>query len=493
MDNMHISQDKSDKNERLILILLLFLPCLLIRNGLDNDTWFLLNSGRYVMNHGIPHIEPFSIHENMEFVMQQWLTDVMFWNIYEKFGDNGLILVITVCYSIIIYLMFKLTMKISDNNFFVSYAITMMASILVYTYMVARPTVLTLVIVMVELNLLENWVVEKNNKYLLVLPLLSMLLINLQAALWPILFILIIPYIVESFKYKICNLSDEEYDNRYLLLAVAAMFIFALINPYGIDAMTYLVRSFGYPYMNNIVEIQPPNISDFSGAIIYVYISSIILIYIFYKRGTSKIRYFLLTVGTTYMVLTSIRNITYFAVCSSFPIAYYLKDFKIIKISRLNKVSNYYLRKILIVTIIIIVVYVNYKMGVTRKLNEKDTNLNNTINYILENEDTSKIILYTDFNEGSLVQFRGLKSYIDPRAEIYFKKHNKKDDIFNEYFDMLYGNVYYKDVLDKYNFTHLIVSKGDMLDTYLCKDEEYSVIYKNDEYSLFKRNESISK
>jgi hypothetical protein len=113
--------------------------------------------------------------------------------------------------------------------------------------------------------------------------------------------------------------------------------------------------------------------------------------------------------------------------------------------------------------------------------------LNNAIDYIYENENISEVVLYTGFNEGSLVQFRGLPSYIDPRAEVYFKKHNNKEDIFNEYFDLKFGKVYYKDILDKYGFTHLIVSKGESLSTYLQRDSDYVIVYENDKYYLFKR------
>ena len=65
-----------------LLQLLVFLPCLFIMLQLNNDTWFLLNSGRYVLQHGIPTIEPFTLHQNFGFVMQQWLTAVIFWVVY---------------------------------------------------------------------------------------------------------------------------------------------------------------------------------------------------------------------------------------------------------------------------------------------------------------------------------------------------------------------------------------------------------------------------
>lgn len=473
-------------NDKIVLLVLLFIPCLLVTKGLDNDTWFLLNSGRYVMNNGIPNIEPFSIHENMQFVMQQWMTDVIFWNTYDKLGQDGLFIIITICYSIIIFLMYKLTMKVSGENFFVSYSITMLSNILVYTYMVARPTIFTLVIVMIELNVLENFAIDGNSKVLYILPFLSVIMINLHAALWPILFILIMPYIIDSLRFKIGFLSNEGYNNKYLLLAVAAMFFLAFINPYGIDAMTYLLRSVGYPYMKKIIELQHPYINDVAGALIYAYIAIIISVYIFYKKGTSKIRYILLTVGTIYMVLTSIRNITYFAVCSLFSLSYYLKDYKInAKVKFKN--SNKNLRIVLGLVILILLIVFNYINKINRKENPGFVDLNNTIDYILEKEDVSKVTLYTGFNDGSLVQFRGIKSYIDPRAEVYFKRHNKKEDIFNEYFDLIYGKVYYKDVLEKYNFTHLILRKGELLDVYLMEDDNYELIYENDKYDLFRK------
>ena len=45
---------KENKSTHAILIALIFLPCLILTLHLDNDLWFLLNSGRYVLQHGIP-------------------------------------------------------------------------------------------------------------------------------------------------------------------------------------------------------------------------------------------------------------------------------------------------------------------------------------------------------------------------------------------------------------------------------------------------------
>lgn len=474
-------------NDKRILFLLLFLPCLLIRRVLDNDTWFLLNSGRYVMEHGIPHIEPFSIHENMEFVMQQWLTDVMFWNVYNRFGENGLYLIIFLCYGIIIFLMYKLTMKVSQENIFVSFIVTLLSSILVYTYMVARPTIFTLVIVMIELNLLEDYATYRNRNNLLLLPILSLLMINLHAALWPILFVIILPYVMDSFNLKIGPFDDDGYGSKYLFFSVLAMLAAAFVNPYGTDAMMYLIRSTGYPEMNNIVEIMPPSINNLSGVLIFLYITIVVFTYLLYRKGQTKVRYILLTAGTIYMVLSSIRNITYFSICALFPIAFYLKEFSLKESFNNNKKRKKILRISLIVSIITIICITNFIMAKNKNTYTKYLDLNNTIDYILNNEDISNIVVYTGFNDGAFVQFRGLSSYIDPRAEVYFEKHNKKEDIFNEYFDLQNGRVHYKKILDKYNFTHLIVSKNDILYAYLADDNDYDLIYSNEKYHLYKK------
>jgi hypothetical protein len=40
-------------------------------------------------------------------------------------------------------------------------------------------------------------------------------------------------------------------------------------------------------------------------------------------------------------------------------------------------------------------------------------------------------------------------------------------------------------VLEKYGFTHLIVSEGDLLSVYLPHDNDYTVVFSNDGYTLY--------
>lgn len=107
------------------------------------------------------------------------------------------------------------------------------------------------------------------------------------------------------------------------------------------------------------------------------------------------------------------------------------------------------------------------------------------VDYLLKNYDKNNIVLYADFNIGSYCEYRGLHPYIDSRAEVYFKSVNKKYDYFSEYYLMSNGLSDYKEFLNRYNFSHLIVENSERLYTYLLSDCDYEMVYSKDKYSIF--------
>ena len=57
------------------------------------------------------------------------------------------------------------------------------------------------------------------------------------------------------------------------------------------------------------------------------------------------------------------------------------------------------------------------------------------MDYLLEHYDPDEVVLYADYNNGGYPEFRGVKSYIDPRAEVFLKGFNGKEDILAEFFN----------------------------------------------------------
>ncbi len=453
---------------------------------MDNDIWFILNCGRYVTENGIPHIEPFTIHQGLSYIMQQWMSAVIFWKIYSFSGEAGLIFLVFVFYVLFVYMTFKVCMLLSENNFPVSFIISIVVSSLMLPFMVERPHIFLFPIMLSEIYLLEKFIHYKNIKYLVSLPILSLLLINLEAAIWPILFVIFLPYMIDSFKFKYKFIEGQGYDKKPLIFAALGMLISGFFNPYGIKAMTYLYTSYGYDEMTYLIsELMPADINTLMGKVIIGTIFLVAFSMIIYKNGQYRLRYHLLTLGTAYLSLSSIRSFSFFIICGIIPLAYYFKNYSIpIKLIKNDK-KTLRIRKILLMLLVITAIAgIVYQNKMTSDDRQKD--LGKAVDY-LEQLNKQEMVLYSGFNDGGYIEFRGLKTYIDPRAEVFLKSNNGKDDIMKEYEQMHRGKIYYKDVLKKYKFTHLVLSDNDMLYGYLDYDNEYELIYSSAHYKIYEK------
>lgn len=476
---------KQVKEKRFLLIFLV-IPCLLISQSMNSDVWFLLNHGRYVLEHGIPVIEPFTIHAGFSFVMQQWLTSVIFWLLYSNFGIVGLFALLLAVFASIITVTFKLCMRLSSENFIVSYAITFFVSVFVSIFIVQRPYIFTALLVTLEIYILERYIATEKKRYLLLLPLISFLQINLHSAMWLLLFVVMIPYIIDAFSFKLLFFKGQGYPKRWLFVCIILMLLAGLINPYGLDAMTYLFRSYGYAAISSTVEeMKPVDINSVLGKIIFGLIFCVILIYQFFKKGTTRLRFVLLTMGTGYLAISSYRNLLFFSICGLFPLSYYLKGVKLKETDTVPSKRTRLFRVILTVFICAVVVF-----GITSKYQaEQETGHKPqeaaAVDYLLQHADTGKTVLYTDYNTGAYAEFMGFKAYLDARAEVFVLANNKKEDVYLEFLKLQNGALYYKDFLDKYHFTHLLVSKTDMLYTYLPHDDAYKLAYEDENYCVY--------
>ena len=106
---------------------------------------------------------------------------------------------------------------------------------------------------------------------------------------------------------------------------------------------------------------------------------------------------------------------------------------------------------------------------------------------MLAKKDKTRINLYAGFNDGSYFEYHGFKPYIDSRAEIFIRKMNHQEDIYQEYRDITTGKIELSGFIKKYHFTHLIVTKDTYLYHYLNNSDEYIIISKNKEKILFEK------
>ena len=446
---------------------------------LDNDAWFLFNHGRYVLENGFPYIEPFTMHEGLKFVMQQWLSAVLLYvpfNLFGKFGVLGLLLVV---YSLIILISYKLCMLISDNNKQVSIVISViMSTLMSYAgYIVSRPQTFTFLVILIFLYFIEKYMKSGNNKYLIALPIISIIEINLHASTWWMLIIAFIPFLIDAFYNKKVLKSKVPYRFDLLVIAFTIVFFAGLINPYGVDAITYLFYGTNARVSESIVEMLPARITEFKVLIIFAFLMVNIIAYMKNYKKTNKIKlsYLFLLIGYLMISVQTRKGVVYSYIFSIYPLAYYFKDFKL-KNSKLTKKS----KTIYGILIALLAGYLSYSVYVNISYGLSETMIiEQPVNYLLENYSKEDMRVLSIYDHGGYLEYKGIKTYIDPRAEVFLESMNKKADIYSEYYKVRHGYIDINTFVEKYKFTHImIVQSGDF--PYIQQlNDNYELVYNN--------------
>ena len=441
---------------------------------LDNDFWFLINTGKYILNNGFTIIEPFTIHSDFAFIPQQWLTCIIFYLIYTKLGMKGMLLLLLLLCIVIVYLIYKLSILISNKRS-ISIIITIFAYLMFLLYSITtRPQIFDIIIFISEIYIIEKYIKTNQNKYLYFLPLLSLLLINLHASMWLMFFVLLVPYYIEFIVNK--------KSIKSLLLLTLLSFAIGFINPYHINAIKYLLTSYGINEINNAVnEMKAININN--ALLIYIMIF-IELIFVYKNKGKNKISHILLFLGTTYLALKHYKGILYLII-TMIPLLSncFTKEKPLTNYTISNKEKIIY-----ICTLVLLVTFIGFNIKI-----DNTNSLVDVTNYLDKNSNKN-IKLFTEYNEGGYLEYMGYKCYIDPRAEVFLKSNNKKEDIFKEYYDLRTGNLDIDDFILKYNFDYLLVNKDEnkFLFNYLSNNHDYEDVLNIEHFKckihLFKKN-----
>lgn len=497
------------------------------------DTYFVMNLGRYVVENGIPQVDPFTIHENLKLVAQQWLSGVFFWEAYKFFGVDGLRLATGIIGIILIVIHWRLCLYVSGGNKFLSFVLSFAVGLFVAQMIVPRPHIISTLILLSEVFFLEKFTRRGDLKFLLPLPVLSILLINFHAAMWLMSLVVCLPFL---FVKKIWHI-------KFLLAAMAAMLFGGLINPYGLDAMTYVFRSYGIDLLNQgIKEMMTPSAHDLRGKIFYL--SEALMIFIF-TRYKVPLRYILLSGGIIFMAIMHWRNVILFYFLATFPLAYVWRGFRsekflgkgdgqyenrgvlmllffllltvntvfIIEILKygFGKISLpmriLFLSEILFLLYNLLIAKIDGRIIHPRILPKKNLSLFVTalvlggifsttlspdtkksdeiftapMKFLIESERPENISLYVNQGYGGLAGMFGMKYYIDSRSEVFLPVNNGHKNILEEYLDFRRGKINYKDFFARYNFTHIIVASNDyFLYENLSVDKNFRVIYEGE-------------
>lgn len=474
------------------VITILLIICLIFNKEFDNDLWYLLSEGKYIFQNGIYHVDPLSMHSGLEIVVQNWLSATLFYVIYNLFGQIGILTMILITFFFICLLLYKICMLISEQNYFLSLITTFMTSLfLTFFFIVSRPQILSYVVLLSLIYVLELYIKTENKKYLVWIPILSLIEINMHASLWWMIFLFSLPYIIDSFNCPALKLQG--YKKKPLIIALIIAFLVGFINPYGYKAITFIFSSYGDKFMHLYInELLPFNIrGDVINIQMFFLFIIIGLIYIFFREGKIRIRYLCLFCGTLLLGFMSIKGFSNFILVAIFPLAYFFKD--IFPKNILNFISAEKSKKIFqIGTIFLTIVFIGLFI-IKINTNLMENKAESSMRIISEVFEPQSAKIYSSFNNGGYVEFMGYKPYIDPRAEVFLKKNNKKEDLFKEFYQLQNNTLNIEKFLKKYEFDALLIDNNDFLYTKLHSIESYTLIHKENDFKVYIKSELLKK
>ncbi len=467
-----------------------------INQGLDNDAWDVLAQGRYIAENGVYYTDVLSMHEGLNITVQNYAFSVIFYLIFNTFGAPGIYAVMLILNFLICYLIYKISILISNKNVNLSLFIMVITDfVLALGFVTTRAQMVSYVIFLGLIYILELYIKTDKTKYLWWLPLLSFLQINLHASLWWMLILVMLVYIIDSIKKP--KLHLQGYRTKPLVIFGLVMVLFGLINPYGINMITFIFKSYGDARFHDLV-VELKSFAPFKDSFsIFVYLSivGVLVSYIFGKKNNIRVRYLLMFFGFLALGLNTIKGMSQFILTMFFPLALLYKNI------RIEKIIDAKIGRDAIVVwggAVVLLCFVAVCPAVVGQVKnypeEAFAEAFDVIDDDVGEGDKGALKIYaTGYNDGGYAEYRGYKPYIDPRGEVFLKKNNGKEDILYEWIDFRNGKVKVADFLKKYNFDYIFVGdKGDPF--YDFEDMDYELIFSNEESEtkVFKRTSSLS-
>ena len=292
--------------------------------------------------------------------------------------------------------------------------------------------------------------------------------------MWPIHFAILLAYLVPGFylpgtiDVSICK---QWKAIKPILVFTLLMTVSMLVNPYGLDGVLYIVKSFQadtFLYVN-ILEVRPPMFVSSCGLII---ILGILFIFLTHKFQTLESTSLNIALGFITLNICASRH----SMFTIFVMAYLLRclgvSFKSSNVSIAKDIKNSFL-----FILILGVFYVglsSFSSFYTMFIEKESNGLSEMCQYISKDYDEDARI-FTGFNNGAYFEWKGFKNiYMDARPELYTNDFTGDVDILGDYSKYcIYG---YDVTLKSESNEYMFVTKKDMYDWFYSYDFDYVVV-----------------
>ena len=458
----------------------------------QNDTFYTIKVGESILKHGIDMKDHFSWHK-LSYTYPHWLYDIGIYQVFKMGSFHGLY-VMTIFIFMITGLSFYFINLKRNKSYFISLLFSMLSIIMIARFAVARAQLVTYFLFLIEIYMIEQLLDTGKKRYGIGLFIICLLIANLHAAVWPMYFILMLPYLFEELIAIIVNkfhikansrvfqnklIIEKNRNMKYLLIIFIVSLFIGLLTPIGFTPYTYFIKILMGDTQLYIDEHKPLVLINQYFVLGYL---AILLICLIFTKVKIKMSDFAMIGGLLFMAFLSVRHIALLGIIGMFYLC-----------RLVSNVGKTYSKGVLdyelpLFGILVVVITVVFTSGFTYKVNSGGKYINDNVypvdmvKWMNKNIELDKVKLYNEYDFGSYLIYKNIPVYIDSRSDLYTKPFNHKNDIFDECMNITenYGRVF-----NKYDITHILIYKDTNLNQILAASDNYKLLHKEGRFMLY--------
>ena len=483
---------KEIKSKKLLfiftLVVFLIISIVLVNKNMQNDTFYTIKVGEVIEKYGVDMKDHFSFIPNLKYTYPHWLYDLGIYKIYNSFGFDGLFISNMVLTFILCISMFITSNKIV-KNYGIAFITTIFTSAYLNPFITVRAQLVSYILLLLILYSIEMLREKGKYRYLVYICLLSILLANIHAAVYPVIFLLFLPYLVSDFLSKFFKASkesilvvDKPKNTKLLIIGFLLCILcgfFSLTN----STYTYILYIMMGRSTSVIQEHAPASLSN--NPFIFIFIGIFILI-LLTKKIKIKLSDLFMIGGLFLLAFLSLRSFSLFLILSLYSFTRLYTSIEKNYLKHITITSVFKMPIVMIFTIIIVSIsgLINFSAELKEDYISEEDYPVQMVEYIKENMDYKNMRIYHEYDIGSYLLYNDIKVFIDSRSDLYMKEFNKGCNAFNDALGMPYN---YREVLDKYDFTHILIFNKDGLNKIVELLPEYELIKKDNYFSLYEK------
>jgi len=289
----------------------------------DPDFWFHLKIGQFILqNAQVPRVEIFSCTNlGQPYIAHGWLSGVIFYLVYSRFGQNLLILI----FAVLTALAFWIIYKHSSEHIFTRGIAVLLGVWTVLPNIGVRPRVFTLLLATCYFQILSSYLTDSKSKRLWWLVPLMVLWVNLHGAFLIGLTFIALTIAGIAIDARIDRETVRTVWTRVkpLLMILVACVLAALINPYGTKIYSHVFGVLSSPIYQYVgADWLSPDFHqpEQFPLIVLILLTTTVLILSPKRVRPSQLLFFL---ATLYMTFRMQRNAIVFAVVATSLLADY--------------------------------------------------------------------------------------------------------------------------------------------------------------------------